>query len=34
VLAKKFPQWAQLSAEDRRDIRFIKVVPPVEFPKE
>jgi hypothetical protein len=29
VLAKKFPQWAQLSAEDRRVIRFIKVVPNV-----
>ena len=29
VLAKKFPQWAQLSAEDRRVIHFIKVVPKV-----
>lgn len=29
VLAKKFPQWADLSAEERRAIRFIKVVPKV-----
>jgi general stress protein 26 len=29
LLAKKFAQWAQLSAVDRKAIRFVKVVPKI-----